>query len=99
MTQGDRKATFRTLFLNHPATSCSYGGAWARFSARREFRPTWHPIRLAEAASLIANSKLIDAPADDPNLEEVLQRAKGFEPAFSVSAPASGARSRGGPPE
>ncbi|MBI3553297.1 MAG: hopanoid biosynthesis associated radical SAM protein HpnJ [Elusimicrobia bacterium] len=69
----------RTLFLNPPSYSGFDGGAGARYQARREIRSFWYPTWLAQPAALIANSKLIDAPADDLSLPEVLQRAKGFE--------------------
>ena len=57
-------ATLRTLFLNPP---------------RSGLRSIWFPTRLAQAAALIPNSKLIDAPADGLELDEVLRRARGFE--------------------
>ena len=71
--------TKRTLFLNPPSFSGFDGGAGARYQARREIKSFWYPTWLAQPAALIPNSKLIDAPADDLTLEEVLQRAKGFE--------------------
>jgi hopanoid biosynthesis associated radical SAM protein HpnJ len=72
-------ATMRTLFLNAPSYSGFDGGAGARYQARREIKSFWYPTWLAQPAALIANSKLIDAPADDLNLDEVIQRARGFE--------------------
>jgi len=72
-------STMRTLFLNPPSYEGFDGGAGARYQARREIRSFWYPTWLAQPAALIPNSKLIDAPADDLTMEEVLQRAKGFE--------------------
>ncbi len=72
-------ATMRTLFLNPPSYAGFDGGAGARYQARREIKSFWFPTWLAQPAALIPNSKLIDAPADDLNLQEVIQRAKGFE--------------------
>jgi hopanoid biosynthesis associated radical SAM protein HpnJ len=69
----------RTLFLNPPSYEGFDGGAGARYQARREIRSFWFPTWLAQPAALIPNSKLIDAPADDLDLEEVLRRARGFE--------------------
>ncbi|MDE2038513.1 MAG: hopanoid biosynthesis associated radical SAM protein HpnJ [Elusimicrobia bacterium] len=69
----------RTLFLNPPSFSGFDGGAGARYQARREIKSFWFPTWLAQPAALIPGSKLIDAPADDLSLEEVLKRAKGFE--------------------
>ncbi|MBI4059880.1 MAG: hopanoid biosynthesis associated radical SAM protein HpnJ [Elusimicrobia bacterium] len=69
----------RTLFLNPPSFEGFDGGAGARYQARREIRSFWYPTWLAQPAALIPSSKLIDAPADDLTLEQVLQRARGFE--------------------
>jgi len=72
-------ATSRTLFLNPPSYAGFDGGAGSRYQACREIRSFWYPTWLAQPAALIANSKLIDAPADGLNVEQVLQMAKGFE--------------------
>jgi hopanoid biosynthesis associated radical SAM protein HpnJ len=72
-------STMRTLFLNPPSFEGFDGGAGARYQARREIKSFWYPTWLAQPAALIPNSKLIDAPADDLSLDEVIQRAKGFE--------------------
>src|ERR1700751_1378261 len=72
-------ATMRTLFLNPPSFEGFDGGAGARYQAKREIRGLWFPTWLAQPAALIPNSKLIDAPADDLDLQEVLRRARGFE--------------------
>ena len=72
-------ATMRTLFLNPPSFEGFDGGAGSRYQARREIRSFWYPTWLTQPAALIANSKVIDAPADDLDLEEVLRRARGFE--------------------
>ena len=72
-------STMRTLFLNPPSYSGFDGGAGARYQARREVRSFWFPTWLAQPAAMIPNSKLIDAPADDLNLDQISQMAKGFE--------------------
>lgn len=72
-------ATMRTLFLNPPSFEGFDGGAGARYQARREIRSFWFPTWLAQPAAMIPTSKLIDAPADDLSLDEVLNRARGFE--------------------
>lgn len=72
-------STLRTLFLNPPSYSGFDGGAGARYQARREIRSFWYPTWLAQPAALIPNSKLIDAPAGDLSLAQVLQMARGFE--------------------
>ena len=72
-------ATLRTLFLNPPSYQGFDGGAGSRYQACREIKSFWFPTWLAQPAALIPHSKLIDAPADDLNLDQVLQMAKGFE--------------------
>ena len=72
-------STMRTLFLNPPSFSGFDGGAGARYQARREIKSFWYPTWLAQPAALIPTSKLIDAPADDLTLDQVLQSARGFE--------------------
>ncbi|HAM36822.1 MAG TPA: hopanoid biosynthesis associated radical SAM protein HpnJ [Elusimicrobia bacterium] len=72
-------ATLRTLFLNPPSYAGFDGGAGSRYQACREIKSFWFPTWLAQPAALIANSKIIDAPADDLGLEQVLQMAKGFD--------------------
>src|SRR3974390_1487470 len=71
--------TLRTLFLNPPSFSGFDGGGVSRSQARREIRSFWYPTWLAQPAALIANSKLIDAPADDLTLAQVVQMARGFD--------------------
>ena len=92
-------ATMRTLFLNPPSFEGFDGGAGARYQARREIRSFWFPTWLAQPAAMIPTSKLIDAPADDLSLDEVLRRARGFElcvihtstPSFENDAKVAGA--------
>jgi hopanoid biosynthesis associated radical SAM protein HpnJ len=92
-------ATMRTLFLNPPSFEGFDGGAGARYQARREIRSFWFPTWLAQPAAMIPTSKLIDAPADDLSLDEVLNRARGFElcvihtstPSFENDAKVAGA--------
>ncbi|MBI5242450.1 MAG: hopanoid biosynthesis associated radical SAM protein HpnJ [Elusimicrobia bacterium] len=71
--------TLRTLFLNPPSFDGFDGGAGSRYQARREVRSFWFPTWLAQPAALIPNSKLIDAPADGLQFDEVIQMAKGFD--------------------
>lgn len=71
--------TMRSLFLNPPSFEGFDGGAGSRYQTTREVRSFWYPTWLAQPAAMIPNSKLIDAPADDISLAEVVQRAKGFE--------------------
>jgi hopanoid biosynthesis associated radical SAM protein HpnJ len=69
----------KTLFLNPPSFKGFDGGAGSRYQARREIRSFWYPTWLAQPAAMVRDSKLIDAPADDLSVEDVVQRAKGFE--------------------
>jgi hopanoid biosynthesis associated radical SAM protein HpnJ len=69
----------KTLFLNPPSFDGFDGGAGSRYQARREIRSFWYPTWLAQAAAMVPNGKLIDAPPDDLTVEDVVQRARGFD--------------------
>ena len=69
----------KTLFLNPPSYEGFDGGAGARYQARREVRSFWYPTWLAQAAALVPDSTLIDAPPDDLTLADVTRRAAGHE--------------------
>lgn len=78
----------KTLFLNPPSVDGFDGGAGSRFQARREIRSLWYPTWLAQAAALVPESCLIDAPARGLTLEDVAARAGEFELAvLYASAP------------
>ena len=69
----------RTLFLNPPSYEGFDGGAGSRYQARREVRSFWYPTWLAQAAALVPESVLIDAPPAGLTRGDVLARADGFE--------------------
>lgn len=69
----------KTLFLNPPSYKGFDGGAGSRYQARREIRSFWFPTWLAQPAALIPNSKLIDAPAHDMTLEDVLEKSQDYD--------------------
>ncbi len=69
----------RVLFLNPPSYEGFDGGAGSRYQARREVRSFWYPTWLAQAAALCPNSKLLDAPVEDMNVEETVSAANGFD--------------------
>ncbi len=69
----------RTLYLNPPSFEGFDGGAGARYQARREVRSFWYPTWLAQAAALVPDSTLIDAPPDDLTVEQVIARAAGHD--------------------
>lgn len=69
----------KTLFLNPPSYEGFDGGAGARYQARREVRSFWYPTWLAQAAALVPDSTVIDAPPDDLSLEAVIARTAGHD--------------------
>ena len=68
----------KTLFLNPPSFRGYDGGAGSRYQARREIRSFWYPTWLAQAAALVEDSRVVDAPADDLSPHEVARIAAGF---------------------
>jgi hopanoid biosynthesis associated radical SAM protein HpnJ len=69
----------KTLFLNPPSYEGFDGGAGSRYQARREVRSFWYPTWLAQAAALVPDSTLVDAPPDDLSLADVVTRAAGHD--------------------
>ncbi|MBI3785119.1 MAG: hopanoid biosynthesis associated radical SAM protein HpnJ [Deltaproteobacteria bacterium] len=69
----------KTLFLQPPSFDDFDGGAGSRYQARREIRSFWYPTWLAQAAALLPDSLLIDAPPDGLTIDDVIRRAKGCE--------------------
>jgi magnesium-protoporphyrin IX monomethyl ester (oxidative) cyclase len=69
----------RVLFLNPPSYEGFDGGAGSRYQARREIRSFWYPTWLAQPAAMVPNSKLIDAPADDTTVEDVMKQIPHFD--------------------
>jgi hopanoid biosynthesis associated radical SAM protein HpnJ len=67
------------LFLNPPSYGGFDGGAGSRYQARREIRSFWYPTWLAQAAALVPGSRLIDAPADELSVDDVLEKAAGYD--------------------
>lgn len=68
-----------TLFLNPPSFEGFDGGAGARYPARREITSYWYPTWLAQPATLVPGSRLIDAPPHRLTLEDVLNVASDYE--------------------
>ena len=69
----------KTLFLNPPSFNGFDGGAGSRYQCTREVKSFWYPTWLAQLAALIEGSRLIDAPAGDISLDEILPLAKDYE--------------------
>ena len=69
----------KTLFLQAPSFDGFDGGAGSRYQARREVRSFWYPTWLAQPAALVRDSKLVDAPAHDQTLSDILPLAKNYD--------------------
>jgi len=69
----------RTLFLHPPSYEGFDGGAGSRYQAKREIRSFWYPTWLAQPAALVPGSTLVDAPAADLSLAQVLPMAHDYE--------------------
>ena len=69
----------KSLFLNPPSFEGFDGGAGSRYQAKREIKSFWYPTWLAQPAALVEGSKLIDAPAGDLTLEDILPQATDYE--------------------
>src|SRR5215471_6015014 len=78
----------RTLFLQAPSFEGFDGGAGSRYQARREIRSFWYPTWLAQPATLVENSKLIDAPPHRSRLAQIATNARDYDLAvLHTSAP------------
>jgi hopanoid biosynthesis associated radical SAM protein HpnJ len=69
----------KTLFLQAPSYEGFDGGAGSRYQAKREIRSFWYPTWLAQPAALVANSRLLDAPADGLSVEASLGIAEQYD--------------------
>jgi hopanoid biosynthesis associated radical SAM protein HpnJ len=69
----------RTLFLHPPSYEGFDGGAGSRYQAKREVRSFWYPTWLAQPAALVPGSRLVDAPAADLSLADVLPLAREYD--------------------
>lgn len=69
----------KTLFLSPPSFDGFDGGAGARYQAKREIRSFWYPTWLAQPAALVPNSKLMDCPPHDIDVQTCLAEAKNYD--------------------
>ncbi|GJQ50015.1 MAG: hopanoid biosynthesis associated radical SAM protein HpnJ [Candidatus Kuenenia stuttgartiensis] len=69
----------KTLLLNPPCFDQFDGGAGSRYQARREVRSFWYPTWLCYTAGLIPGSKVVDAPAQGLQIDEVVSLAGDYE--------------------
>ncbi len=68
-----------SLFLNPPSYEGFDGGAGSRYQAKREIRSFWYPTWLAQPAALVPDSRLLDAPARDLAVEDLIALANDYE--------------------
>ena len=71
--------SFKTLFLQAPSFDGFDGGAGSRYQAKREIKSFWFPTWLAQPAALVANSRVLDAPADELTVAQCLEIARGYD--------------------
>jgi hopanoid biosynthesis associated radical SAM protein HpnJ len=69
----------KTLFLQAPSYDGFDGGAGSRYQAKREIRSFWYPTWLAQPAALVAESRLVDAPAEGLSVEASLAIARQYD--------------------
>src|SRR5882724_11562751 len=69
----------RTLFLNPPSFEGFDGGAGSRWPASREIESYWYPVWLCYPASLIPNSKVVDAPPHKISIEQTVAMAPEYD--------------------
>jgi hopanoid biosynthesis associated radical SAM protein HpnJ len=69
----------KTLFLSPPSFDGFDGGAGARYQAKREIRSFWYPTWLAQPATLVPNSKLMDCPPHDIDVKTCLAEANNYD--------------------
>ncbi len=69
----------KTLFLSPPSYDGFDGGAGSRYQARREVTSYWYPTWLAQPAALVPDSRLMDCPPHDIDINQCLAEAKAYE--------------------
>jgi hopanoid biosynthesis associated radical SAM protein HpnJ len=69
----------KTLFLQAPSFDGFDGGAGSRYQMRREIKSFWYPTWLAQPAALVADSRLLDAPAEELSVAQSLEIARGYD--------------------
>jgi hopanoid biosynthesis associated radical SAM protein HpnJ len=79
MTVTPRDQSLRTLFLQAPSFDGFDGGAGSRYQAKREIKSFWFPTWLAQPAALVANSRLLDAPAEELTIDQTRTIARGYD--------------------
>lgn len=73
------KTPYKTLFLQAPSFDGFDGGAGSRYQAKREIKSFWYPTWLAQPAAMVPGSRVLDAPADEIDVEAALKIAEAYE--------------------
>ena len=73
------KTPYKTLFLQAPSFDGFDGGAGSRYQAKREIKSFWYPTWLAQPAAMVPGSRVLDAPADEIDVEATLKIAQDYE--------------------
>lgn len=68
----------KVLFLNPPSFP-HFDSAGARFAATRRTHSLWYPVWLGYASALVPQSRLLDCPAANINLEKLLKIVKKYD--------------------
>src|SRR5665213_2901947 len=74
-----RPRALKTLFLQAPSFDGFDGGAGSRYQAKREIKSFWFPTWLAQPAALVPNSRLLDAPAENLDVQRSRDIARGYD--------------------
>ncbi len=69
----------KTLFLQAPSFDGFDGGAGSRYQAKREIKSFWYPTWLAQPAAMVPGSRVLDAPADEIDVEAALKIAAEYD--------------------
>lgn len=69
----------KTLFLSPPSYDGFDGGAGSRYQARREVTSYWYPTWLAQPAALVPDSRLMDCPPHNIQIQQCLAEAAGYD--------------------
>ena len=69
----------KTLFLNPPSYDDFDGGAGSRYQATREVWSFWYPTWLAYPAGMVEDARLLDAPPEHLDQDQVVNIAAGYD--------------------
>jgi len=69
----------RSLFLQAPSFDGYDGGAGARYQMKREVKSFWFPTWLAQAAAMVEDAKLIDAPPHGLSFKDIEEDVKAHD--------------------